>query len=107
MYFCESLKLNPMSLKLLILAAVLVVFIFILMRAHRLLISFFVKMTYGKYHPYYVEFQKKIISQELINEVKKEISYGISEKDAIRLISKRFKVSKNELYDLFYKVKKN
>ena len=52
-----------------------------------------------------VEFQKNEISNELINEIKKEIDCGMSEKDAIRLVSKRFKVSKNRLYDFFYQVK--
>ncbi len=52
-----------MSLKLLILAAVLVVFIFVFIRTHRLLIVFFIKMTHGKYSANYVEVYKKLLGK--------------------------------------------
>ncbi len=48
-----------MSLKTLALVAALVVFIFLLILVYRLLIVFFIKITYGKYNPYYVKISKK------------------------------------------------
>ena len=48
-----------MSLTIIILAAVLIVFIVLLIFVHRFLIVFFIKMMYGKYNPYYINICKK------------------------------------------------
>ncbi|MEJ6348156.1 16S rRNA (cytidine(1402)-2'-O)-methyltransferase [Holzapfeliella sp. He02] len=47
--------------------------------------------------------EETVTPEELINEVNQSVASGVSKKDAIKEVAKQYKISKNELYELYHR----